>query len=318
MATETRRTVLVELSKLAPNPWQPRAGLDPNHIKELAENIEQVGLLQLPLVRHVGVEGGAPVYQIAFGHYRIEALKSLGRHFLDVEVRDLTDEQMAMVALAENSKRKDIPPIEQYRAWGRALEISGVTIQRLADTLGLDRSTVSNNLRILRLPQFVLDWVDNGDLSAHGAREFLCLMGADGHFHEDIAKATLNTLTAGAPDWRVARIRSVIQGFVEGSRVTEWRRLVERDIGSGAEPLFDLEQFVRVHADKCHLIPHDALEREHSYTWTCATSAWVETILAIPFTGVAGMGAPLASTRALTVTVNAVAAPIVPWALTDR
>jgi len=285
----TTETALVELAHLSANPWQPRAGLDPNHIKELADSIEQVGLLQKPLVRRAGVEGGHAVYEIAFGHYRIEALKSLGRTFAEVEVRPLSDEEMAVVALTENVKRKDIPPIEQYRAWAKALELSGMTIERLATTIGLDRSTVSNNLRILRLPQFVLDWVDNGELSAHGAREFLCLMGEDGHFHDDEAKWTLNTLTSGSPDWRVARIRSTIQGFVEGSKVTAWRRLVRGVSAIGADPDFDIEKFIAAHATNVHHVPHDErvadvyrdgvrqegrIVKERSYPWTCATSAW--------------------------------------------
>jgi len=286
--TVTTETTLVELAHLAPNPWQPRAGLDLNHIKELADSIEQVGLLQKPLVRRAGVEGGHAVYQIAFGHYRVEALKSLGRTFADVEVRELSDEEMAIVALTENVKRKDIPPIEQYRAWQKALTLSGMTIERLATTIGLDRSTVSNNLRILRLPDYVLEWVDNGELSAHGAREFLCLMGEDGHFHEKEARQVLGVLTQGAPDWRVIHVRNLVARFVESAMVADWRPLEGQFAFRGSLPNFDVDAFKRDHAPKVHSIPHDEVSygewengvqtiksaKERSRAWTCATSAW--------------------------------------------
>jgi ParB/RepB/Spo0J family partition protein len=289
--TVTTETTLVELAHLSANPWQPRAGLDPNHIKELADSIEQVGLLQKPLVRRAGVEGGHAVYEIAFGHYRVEALKLLGRTFAEVEVRALADEEMAIIALAENVKRKDIPPIEQYRAWQKALALSGMTIERLATTIGLDRSTVSNNLRILRLPQYVLDWVDNGDLSAHGAREFLCLMGEDGHFHEGEAQRALAAISGtgpgNPPDWRVTSIRYRITEELRHSRVGDWRPLFASTnnigAGHGADPEFDVEEFRTQHTARVHSLPWDELRwdgndrkvaKERSYLWTCATSAW--------------------------------------------
>lgn len=281
--TDRRRLITVELERLEPNPWQPRGSLDPNHTRELADSIAQVGLLQAPLVRIVG-----QTYQIAFGHYRVEALKLLERSFAEVEIRGLTDEQMAVIALSENSKRKDVPPIEQYRAWAKALDIEGMTVQRLADTLGLDRSTVSNNLRILRLPAYVLEWVDNGELSAHGAREFLAYMGDDGHFHDKEAHQVLTVLTSGAPDWRVVRIRSLVQRFVESAMVADWRPL-EGQYARGSLPNFDVDQFKRDQAARVHTIPNDEVvygawengaqpiksAKERSRAWTCATASWV-------------------------------------------
>lgn len=291
-ATETTPLLLrtlqeIDLAQVADNPWQPRTALDPDAVKEIADSIGQVGLLQPPLVRPSG-DG----YQIAFGHYRIAALRLLGIERAELEVRNLSDAEMAIIALTENKKRRDVPPIEQYRAWLKALDIEGMTIAMLADSLGLDRSTVSNDLRLLKLPAWVLEHVDNGNLSAHAAREFLCLMGSDGHFHDDVAHQVLDHMTKGTPDWRAARVRDEINGSVLSRPVSEWRRLFKGNSpggGHAGEPAFDLAKFKEDQAARVHTLPDDEwttgvwrdvahqrgkVKQERSRDWTCATSAW--------------------------------------------
>jgi len=291
--TASRSLVNVPLDRIADNPWQPRGSLDPDRVKELAASIAAVGLLQPPLARLM--EGFPPRYELAFGHYRVAALRLLGQEDVDVDVRNLSDAELALIALVENVTRNDVRPIEQYRAWKKALDIEGMTIQKLADSLGLDRSTVSNNLRLLQLPAWLLDWVDKGELSAHGAREFLCLQGADGHFHEEIALQVIAALTSGAPDWRVGRVRLLIAGAVTSSRVNDWRKLFAGHPGGShaADPEFDFELFKQDQAPKVHSIPNDEWEYKGAYEyqlegrpgrvvkergreWTCATAAWVK------------------------------------------
>lgn len=278
----------IELAKVVDNPWQPRANLATEQIQQIADSIREVGLLQVPLVRPAG-----DVYQVAFGHYRIAALKHLGIESYDLEVRELTDAKMAIIALTENAKRKEVAPIEQYRAWQKALEIDGMTVSMLAESMGLDRSTVSNNLRLLKLPDYVLEHVDAGVMSAHAAREFLCLLGIDGHFHDDTAKAVISKLTTGTPDWRAVRVRWLIQQDVEHRPVAEWRMLYkvdpnERFMESGL-PSFDIDGFKPVYIEHVHSIPDDEydghtysgptntkLKRERSRDWTCATKEWAK------------------------------------------
>ena len=97
----------------------------------------------------------------------------------------LTDQQMAYIALSENSARKDVTPIEQITAWAKALrEIPDVTIQGLADKVGIDRGVMSRYLTILELPKEVLELVDSGEMSLRAARELLVLRNDD-HCHED-------------------------------------------------------------------------------------------------------------------------------------
>jgi ParB/RepB/Spo0J family partition protein len=276
----------VELARVTDNPWQPRTALDPDQVKEIADSITQVGLLQPPLVRRAG-DG----FQIAFGHYRIAALRALGLEVVELEVRQLSDAEMAIIALTENRKRRDVPPIEQYRAWQKALEIEGMTVAMLADSLGFDRSTVSNNLRLLKLPKWVLEHVDAGELSAHAAREYLCLMGSDGHFHDDVARQVMDRLTTGTPDWRADRVRFEINDVVLGRPVSEWRRLFKGTSpggGHAGEPGFDLAKFKTDNDARVHTLPHDKwanqewgrptnskVTESRSREWTCATSAWI-------------------------------------------
>lgn len=282
-----RNMVTVELARVTDNPWQPRVSLDPEQVKEIADSIREIGLLQPPLVRP-WAEG----WQVAFGHYRVAALRLLGYDTVELEERMLADSEMAIIALTENRKRKNVTPIEEYRAWQRALEIEGMTVTGLGTAIGLDRSTVSNNLRLLKLPQWVLQHVDAGDMSAHTAREFLCLMGSDGHFHDDVAKNVLSRMLNGVPDWRASRVRKEIDEVVCGSSVNDWRKLFKGYAGGGhnADPTFDVAKFKQDKDAQVHTLPNDEwggdvwrdgerqpgkVTKEHTREWTCATSAWV-------------------------------------------
>ena len=144
---------LVHIDLIDPNPWQPRAQISAEDVEELAANIDAIGLLQEPLLRQV--EEGR--YQSAFGHRRIEALRLLrarGRgsdgeyEKVPCKIDALSDQQMAYVALEENTERKSISPAETVRAWQRALEIEGVTVADLAPQVGVDRTTMIKNLLI--------------------------------------------------------------------------------------------------------------------------------------------------------------------------
>ena len=118
-----------------------------------------------PLTRPSPTEDG--FYEMAFGHSRVASLRQLHSQkkwpaTVTVKVADLSDEAMAYSALSENRARKDLTPLEELTAWGKALEIESLTIQALADRVGVDRSTMSKNLAILGLPDVVLQHVAMG------------------------------------------------------------------------------------------------------------------------------------------------------------
>ena len=95
-----------------------------------------------------------------------------------MDVAEISDEGMAVLALTENEHREQLSQIEVVRAHYKAVNETALTIQSLADQLGIDRSTLSNNLRVLDLPDFVLEHVESGALKIYAAREFLVFQTA--------------------------------------------------------------------------------------------------------------------------------------------
>ena len=142
----------VNLALIKDNPWQPRSEIDQDELQKLADSIYQLGLLQAPLGRrHPEVSGQV---QLAFGHQRVAALRLLlqqgrGEMYVEMDVAGISDEGMAVLALTENERRKQLSQIEVVRAHYRAVNETELTVQALADQLGIDRSTLSNNLRVL-------------------------------------------------------------------------------------------------------------------------------------------------------------------------
>lgn len=303
------KEVVPELLK--PNPWQPRQTMDLEELQKLADSIKQVGLLQRPLVREVVEEPdlerpctcpkdgvGAPKpgcpqhfpgYQIAFGHLRIEAMKSLNWEAIPVEVRILTDEQMAMVALTENLRRKDITPLEEAKAYRHALDtIQGLTVEKLAETIGLARPTLSNILRVLRLPDVILDRVAAGEMSVRAARELLCLQNDKIVRIEEMKRVvrdiSMTEGRSGMPDWRVKHVREVIRDVIQNSN-QNWRPIDSdhqnadfmgfRGPADRREVDFDPELFAREFPDHVFTIPtYSKGTYEGTRRWTDEVRAW--------------------------------------------
>jgi ParB family chromosome partitioning protein len=197
------------LELIQPNPWQTREGKpDPAYIKELALDIAQNGLLQTPVARNTGT-----AIQLAFGHNRLAAYKwlndvkdhsnILGDYSeMPLDIRVLTDEQMALLAWSENEKRRDVTPIERARAIARRIEAFGWSQKEAAEALGISRPVVSNALRLLELPEEVQAGLAEGKVSE---RQAVALAGlfdlpeelrkrAESHYNyapSKIVKATL-------------------------------------------------------------------------------------------------------------------------------
>jgi ParB/RepB/Spo0J family partition protein len=278
----------IPLENLRPNPWDPRQARPDDVVRAMADSIAQVGLLQYLMARPV--EDG--FYELSFGMTRRLALMVLRAEgkwgdTAPVQVRMLTDEEMAIVAITENRQRKDITPIEELRGFKKALdEIKTLTIQKLADTLGIDRSTLSNGLRVLRLPDFVLEHVDSGAMSVHAAREFLCLVGADHQHDEDMAWVVKSIAQThgrdGRPDWRTDYVRELIRHRVWQNEEV-WRPLGPRAEdgigaiydtnrgGSGREPTFEVEAFKKEFPNTVHSIPGG---KATTRLWTCDKRSW--------------------------------------------
>ena len=152
------------------NPFQPRHEFDQAAINELADSIRQHGVLQPILVRSAG--GG---YQLIAGERRLIAAKKAGIQQIPCRVLALTDQQVSEVALEENLKRQDLNVLEKAVAFQGYLDRYGCSIEELSRRLSLDRSTVSNMLRLLELPESVKADLRSDKISAGHARSLLSL-----------------------------------------------------------------------------------------------------------------------------------------------
>lgn len=159
----------VEISKITPNPFQPRRVFSDEEIQELADSIRTKGLLQPILLRKHG-EG----FQIVAGERRFRAMRSLGRTEVPAQVRDqVSDRDMMEMALIENLQRVQLNPIEEALAFEALINECGVTHEEIADQLGKSRSTVTNTLRLLKLDPEVRTLIQGGKLSAGHGRALL-------------------------------------------------------------------------------------------------------------------------------------------------
>ena len=160
----------VPLAAIRPNPFQPRGELDPEALTELARSIRANGLIQPIVVRRDG-EG----FQIVAGERRYRAVQSLNWDTVPVLVRSLSDEEMLVVALVENLQRENLSPLEEARGYQRLIDDFDLTQEDVGRHVGRDRSTVSNALRLLGLPEAVQRLLAGGRLSAGHARAILGL-----------------------------------------------------------------------------------------------------------------------------------------------
>lgn len=161
---------LLALDRLDPNPLQPRGGMDPKRLEELAASIRESGIVQPILVRRLGDR-----YQIIAGERRFRAAQMLGLATVPVTIREVKDEDLLELALVENIQREDLTPLEEAQAYQRLQEEFGLTQEHVAKKVGRERSTVANTLRLLKLPREVRELLAAGKLDAGHARALLAL-----------------------------------------------------------------------------------------------------------------------------------------------
>ncbi len=167
-------TLNVSIEDVRPNRNQPRKAFDDAALGELAESIREHGLMQPILVRQRGQN-----FEIIAGERRWRACQKAGLKEIAVIVKDLADNEVFEWALIENIQREDLNPIEEAEAYRRLLENTGMTQEQLALRVSKDRSTITNSLRLLKLPDDVRRQVIAGALSMGHARALLALESAD-------------------------------------------------------------------------------------------------------------------------------------------
>jgi len=169
-----REGSLVELpvKDIRMNPLQPRREVDPTALEELKSSIQQAGLLQPVVVRP---SPGGSGFELIAGERRLRACQALGWEKIPAVRRDVDDRTVLTLALIENLQRDDLSPVDEARGYERLIAEFELTQQDVAIAVGRDRSTVANALRLLKLPDAVLQMLHDGHLSVGHARALLAL-----------------------------------------------------------------------------------------------------------------------------------------------
>jgi ParB family transcriptional regulator, chromosome partitioning protein len=167
----TAGLTLVPVSAITPNPMQPRTALDPDALGELAASIREHGLIQPLVVTQQGPER----FQLIAGERRWQAARLAGLPTVPVIVKEATPQQTLELALVENIQRADLNPLEEASAFRQLVEEFGLTQEQVADRVGKSRVTVTNTLRLLRLPAEVKQALADGTLHEGHARALLAL-----------------------------------------------------------------------------------------------------------------------------------------------
>ena len=164
-------SVTLKISEIEPNRSQPRKEFDEKALSELAESISKHGLLQPLLVRPLPLGG----YQIVAGERRYRACRMAGITEVPVIIRELGDTETMEIALIENLQREDLTPIEEALGYQVLIDEHGFSQEEVAQSVGKSRPAIANSLRLLKLPQSILDLVSDGKISAGHARALLTL-----------------------------------------------------------------------------------------------------------------------------------------------
>lgn len=164
-------SVTLKISEIEPNRSQPRKEFEEKALSELAESISKHGLLQPLLVRPLPLGG----YQIVAGERRYRACRMAGITEVPVIIRELGDTETMEIALIENLQREDLTPIEEALGYQVLIDEHGFSQEEVAQSVGKSRPAIANSLRLLKLPQSILDLVSDGKISAGHARALLTL-----------------------------------------------------------------------------------------------------------------------------------------------
>ena len=156
--------VYVQSGQIKPNPFQPREDFDQQSIDELARSIKEKGVIQPLLVRRKGDN-----YELIAGERRLRAANSLGLKDIPIIVRDVSDQDSLELALIENIQREGLNPIEEAHAYQHLMDKFQVTQEKISEVLGKARTTITNTLRLLKLPHEIQQEMKKGRISfAHG------------------------------------------------------------------------------------------------------------------------------------------------------
>jgi ParB family chromosome partitioning protein len=166
--------MLLGIDEMVPNVFQPRKGFDEEAMDELVASIREKGIIQPLIVRKS--ENG---YEIIAGERRWRAAKRAGLTQVPAIIKDASNREALELALVENLQREDLNPIEEATAYEQLIKEFGLTHEEISERLGKERSTITNQLRLLRLPAEVKQALIEGKITAGHARAVLSLQSSN-------------------------------------------------------------------------------------------------------------------------------------------
>ena len=164
-STKEKDILEIPLIEVRRNPYQPRKKFNEETLNELAESIKEHGIVQ-PIIVKKSIKG----YDLIAGERRCKAAKLAGLKTIPAIVKEFTDDQMMEIALIENIQRENLNVLEEALAYGKILEVSGITQEALAKKFGKSRSYITNLLGLLSLPSGVKSMIDRNEISMSHAR----------------------------------------------------------------------------------------------------------------------------------------------------
>lgn len=160
----------IAINECRTNPYQPRKTFDADAIEELKTSIMEYGIIQ-PLILRGSIKG----YEIVAGERRFRAAKEAGLPTVPAIVRDFDDRDMMEIALLENLQREDLTAIEEAMAYRNLIDELGLTQEDMSKKLGKSRSHIANTIRLLSLPEDLIQYINSGELSMGHGRAILGL-----------------------------------------------------------------------------------------------------------------------------------------------
>jgi len=183
---ESRVDQNVPIEKIHPNPHQPRRTFAAGALQELAASIREKGVLQPLIVRKHSTKSDS--YEIVAGERRWRAAQIAQLHELPIILRDYSDDEVLEIAIIENVQRADLNPVEEATGYRQLMDRFGHTQEKLAEALSKSRSHIANLMRLLTLPDDVLDLLREGQLSAGHARALITTDNASELARQVVAK----------------------------------------------------------------------------------------------------------------------------------
>lgn len=190
----------IAVTAIGPNPYQPRRDFDETALQELAASIEASGLLQ-PVVVRARPNGK---YELIAGERRWRAVQQLGWQKIPAVIKDVDDRALLTLALIENLQRDDLSPLDAAFGYQRLMKEFSIPQQEVARLVGKDRSTVSNTLRLLRLPAEVQGLLQQRKIAEGHARALLALT--------DQGEVTRLARECAAAEWSVRDLEARVRG----------------------------------------------------------------------------------------------------------